>query len=292
MIHKRAWEWSDKAYLRSSLLPCFGQYELRKITPQLIEQFIRSRLESGVQKSSINRELSCLSMVFKKAIDWDYLRENPMSRIKRFAEKDNVRERALTKEEEEKLLENSSELLRSIILTALNTGMRSNEILNLRWDQIDFNEMRILVENTKSGKNRKIGIDPKLHDVLRLRDNQSPYVFPNPDTGKPLTTVKKSYKTACKKAGIENLRFHDLRHTFGTRIIQNGVDIETVRELMGHESYITTQRYLHTNEQRKKEAVDSLAKKGTEKIQICYTGTKSGKLKRDERPLNVLFPDN
>lgn len=129
MIQKRAWERSDKVYLNASLIPYFGRYEIRRITPHLIEQFIRMRLEKGVQKSSINRDLSCLSKMFSKAIDWGYLNENPVARIKRFSEKDNMRERVLSEEEEERLVQHSSEHLKPIIITASNTGMRLGEIL-------------------------------------------------------------------------------------------------------------------------------------------------------------------
>ncbi len=295
-MRKKSWERSEKVYLNASLIPYFGKYKIRKITQHHIEQFIRERQENGVKKSSINRELSCLSMMFKKAISWGYLSENPLEHIKRFKEKDNMRERVLSEKEESRLLENCADHLKPIIITALNTGMRLGEILQLRWSQVDFNTRRIKVENTKSEKNRVIGINEDLYNVLKQRNTQNPYVFPNPSTGKALTTVKTSFKTACKRAGIENLRFNDLRHTFGTRLIQNGVDIETVRDLMGHHSIVVTQRYLHTNDERRRLAVESLTNKGTKKVQICDTncdtGTKSGTPKNNKTHPNVLFSAN
>ena len=118
--------------------------------------------------------------------------------------------------------------------------------------------------------------------MLRLKNGQSPYVFPNPDTGKPLTTVKRAFKSACRRAGIEGLLFHDMRHTFGTRLIQSGVDIETVRDLMGHHSISVTQRYLHTNEKRRRDAVESLSRKG-EKGTFCYTDCYTGKKRKKEK---------
>jgi hypothetical protein len=96
--------------------------------------------------------------------------------------------------------------------------------------------------------------------LLRLRAsaNGSLYLFMNPQTGKPFTLVRRSFLTACKKAGIQGLRFHDLRHTFATRLIQRGVDIETVRALLGHCSIVLTQRYTHSNNEMKQRAVDVL----------------------------------
>ncbi len=181
-------------------------------------------------------------------------------------------------------------------MSELFDDIQLGEILRLTWSQIDLNAGRIRVEKTKSGKSRLIEINQNLYDVLRQRNNQCPYVFPNPDTGKPLTTIKTSFNAACRRAGIENLRFHDLRHTFGTRLIQSGADIETVRDLMGHHSITVTQRYLHTNEQRRREAVETLTRKGTKKVQSCYTdcdtGRKDGKQKKEESHLNVFFSDN
>lgn len=112
--------------------------------------------------------------MFSKAIDWGYLNENPLARIKRFSEKDNMRERVLSVKEEERLLQHSAEHLKPIILTALNTGMRRGEILRLNWSQIDLSTNRIQVENTKSGKNRIVKINQNLYEVLKLRHGQVP----------------------------------------------------------------------------------------------------------------------
>jgi len=289
-IRKKSWERSDKVYLSASLIPYFGRFEIRKVTQHNIEKFIGERLKSEVEKSTINRELSCLSMIFNKAIDWGYLNENPAARVKRFSEQDNMRKRILSDDEEVRLLKHSAEHLISIITMALDTGMRLGEILNLTWSKVDMITRNVHVENTKSQRNRIVKINQNLHEVLTTlkdRNGQGPYLFPNPNTGKPYTTIKTAFKGACRRANISGLRFHDLRHTHCTRVIQNS-DIETVRDLMGHQSYITTQRYLHTNEERKRLAVESLTrrgKRGTEKGKICYTdcytGIKGGKEKED-----------
>ena len=88
-----------------------------------------------------------------------------------------------------------------------------------------------------------------------------PIVFPNPKTGKPLTTVKTGFVAACRRAGIAGLRFHDLRHTFGSRLVEKGADIETVRSLLGHASIAVTQRYVHSTDERRRTAVGKLAEK-------------------------------
>lgn len=289
MVKKRAWERSDKVYLHANLVPYFGNIELTKIDTHLIERFIAKRLESKVKKSTINRDLTCMKKMFNKAVDWDYLRENPANKVKMFSEKDNRRDRILSEEEETRLLKTSSRHLKSILVVALNTGARMGEILNLQWTQIDFKAMRIKVEKTKSGKIRFINVNvPLFKELLKLKriNGQNPYVFFNPKTGKPLTSVKTAFKAACRRAGIKGLRMHDMRRSFATRLLQKGADIETVRSLLGHRSILTTQRYTHTDDDRKKRAVELLngkpkeiAKNGDSLLPIRYTEKEGQKAK-------------
>ena len=100
----------------------------------------------------------------------------------------------------------------------------------------------------------------------RSESGQSSYVFTNLETGKQYIDMKTGFKTACRRASIEGLRFHDLRHTFASRLIERGADIETVRDLLGHHSIIITQRYIHSNNDRKKAAVELLNEKIDDKI--------------------------
>jgi integrase len=103
---------------------------------------------------------------------------------------------------------------------------------------------------------RRILGDPSRSDGL---DGTSPYVFPHPATGKALTTVKTAFLAACRRAGIKGLRFHDLRHTFASRLNAAGADPVTIMELLGHSSLKMTERYTHTNHEQKQRAVERLA---------------------------------
>jgi len=202
--------------------------------------------------------------MFNLAIEWGYLRDNPLKRIKFYSEKDNLQQRIILPKEESRLFEVSPTGLKPILAVALNTGMRLSEILNLTWGQVDFDSGILRVENTKSRRNRAIEMNSLLRDELqKLRSNDGcgPYLFANRKTGKPLTTVKKAFKTACQKAGISGLRFHDLRHTFATRLIAKGTDIVTVKDLLGHSSVTITERYTHSFREQKKKAVDLLVEK-------------------------------
>ncbi len=119
--------------------------------------------------------------------------------------------------------------------------------------------------------------------------------FFNPETGKPFTTIKTAFNAACRRAAIEGLWFHDLRRTFATRLLQKGADVETVRTLLGHRSILTTQRYTHTDEDRKRAAVELLNKR-TEKraikkgnlLHICDTS----KEERIDKLPTISFSSN
>ena len=161
-------------------------------------------------------------------------------------------------------MENCSPHLKPIITVALNTGMRRAEILGLTWNQVDLEARMIKVERTKSGRVRYIPINDDLFkQILKLKsDNgESPFVFLNPETKRPFLDMKTPFKRACRISGIEGMRFHDLRHTFASRLIERGIDIETVRDLCGHSSIKVTERYVHTTDDRKRKAVETLGKK-------------------------------
>jgi integrase len=164
--------------------------------------------------------------------------------------------------------------------------MRRGEILSLEWDQIDFKAGEIRVENTKSGRRRTVEINSSLLEVLTRLKSQARdgrFVFPNPKTGMPFTKLQKSFQRACLKAEVLGLRFHDLRHTFASRLVEKGVDIVRVKELLGHSTVRITERYTHPSREERKKAVESLCRKAAEAaenranlLHICDTA-KEGK---------------
>jgi integrase len=297
MVTRKKWE--TEKYRLERLDHFFHEADLREITPLMVEKFRDSRLKAGNAKSTANRYLALLKKMFTLAMGEGYLEENVVKKVKFFSEKDTLKQRVLSEEEEERIMAFSVGHLKSILVVALNTGMRTGEIFGLQWNQVDLNGRKIRVEKTKSGKYRYIDINtPLLNELLELKSKNSnyPYVIVNPDTGKPYTTVRKAFLTACQRAEIKDLRLHDLRHTFATRLINAGVDVETVRDLLGHYSVTLTQRYTHSNNILKRNAVEILAQKSQknpEKEAILlhrrYTEENNHLSQEEKKPLNALF---
>ncbi len=211
--NKKSWK-TDRSYV-AGMKTFIGNIFLDELTTLQIEKYKSARLAQGVKASTVNRCLSILRRMLNLAVEWEYLDKAKIPNIKLFPEKDNIMERILTWEEEPKLLEECPDYLRPILIVALNTGMRLGEILSLNWEQIDFESRLIRVDKTKSGRRRYIPVNEELlSELIRLEttNGEKGYLFINPETGKPFTTLKKSYKSACARAGVTNLRFHDLRH--------------------------------------------------------------------------------
>ena len=159
-----------------------------------------------------------------------------------------------------------TDYLKPMTLLTLKTGLRRGEVFNLRRRDIDMDRKLLVVvgSGAKSGKSRFIPLSKEVQQTLKdwLRERNikkgSEIVFPNPNTGKRFDNIKKSWKELMERAGIKNFTFHDLRHTFGTRLVRNNVDLETVRDLMGHEDIKTTQIYTHTDSETKFNAISKL----------------------------------
>ncbi len=243
----------------------FGNCQLRKITPMFIEEWQTERLTKNMP-ATVNRQLATLKHMFTKAEEWGITSEDIIRKVRKvkLLPENNKRLRYLAKDECYALIEacgSSSVLhLKPIVITAINTGMRKEELLSLEWDKhIDFENNLILLDKTKSGKRREIPINKTLRETLQriIIKMNSPYVFTD-NNGKRFKDVKKSFKTACAKAGIKDFRFHDLRGTCCSHLVMAGVDLVTVKELMGHQSLAMVLRYVGLAPNHKAKAVELL----------------------------------
>ena len=240
----------------------FGDKTIQQINPWHIELYKSNRKKDVTcygrppSNATINVELACLKTMFKKGIEWGMLSTNPAKDIKLFRV-NNVNLRILSDEEFQKLYDNSSDTFKSFLTIAINTGLRPGEILNLRWKDIDLEQNYINVTDSKNGESRKIPINKALHKCLSNLNKENESVLTHKD-GSPVKSNKGAFYSALKKSGIDHCRVYDLRHTFASKLVMAGVDIVTVKELMGHKDISMTMRYSHPTPEHKKQAVESL----------------------------------
>lgn len=147
--------------------------------------------------------------------------------------------------------------LEPIVLLALNTGMRRGEILNLKWSDFNHGQLTVRGAGTKNQQSRVVPLNAEAKAVLNTWESGSEWIFPGKEES-PITTIKRSWEGIRAKATLPNLRFHDLRHTFATRLLQRGADIKTVSALLGHQDIAVTARYLHATDESKRNAVELL----------------------------------
>ncbi len=269
--NKKSFNTADKHNIKV-LKAFFGGLCLDEITAHKVQTFKSERvkafrtLSDGSTKlitpTTVNRQLTCLKSMFNKAIAWGrFFSPNPVKGIKLFKE-NNARLRFLEKEEITKLIANSNPPIKAIIIVAVNTGMRKGEIMGLKWRDIDFKRGIIHLYNTKNGEKRQLPMNETvINALIGVRKHPESELIFTKSTGESYGDFKKSFFTACNNSGIKNFRFHDLRHTFASQLVMNGIDLNTVRELLGHKTIQMTLRYSHLSPSFKKEAVETLNKR-------------------------------
>jgi integrase len=251
-----------KRYVINTLLKTYADYMLNDFCNQTIEQLQTDYLSKDYKPASINKITAILKHMFTKAYDWEMITDNTLRKIRKVksVKGENKRLRYLSLDECQTLINACDPHLKPIVITALNTGMRKGEILNLKWNNVDLRHGFILLDITKNGERREIPINDTLKDVLQgiTRRLDISYVFYDNTTGKPFQDVKRSFNTACRRAGIKDFHFHDLRHTFASQLVMAGVDLTTVKELLGHKTLTMTLRYAHLAPSHKVAAMQKL----------------------------------
>jgi integrase len=267
--NKRSWLRDEQ--MLNQLTAFFGkERQFREILPADIEGFKLHRRKQ-VSGSTVNRELALLKRMFNLAIAWDdYLGSNPVKKVKFFQEI-TCGNRVLSPEEENRLLASATPYIQDVVVFALNTGLRIGDILSLPWKSVDFENNLLTVLTQKTQKTREIPINAKTRRVLEYwalgRKNE--FVFYNHETGHRFVDLDTGLKLACKKAGIEGITWHRLRHTFTTRLLEQGVDVVTVQQLLGHSTVLVTMRYAHPNLDSKRHATAKLEGFGDSLVTPC-----------------------
>jgi len=229
----------------------------------------KNRLRSD---STVNRYLASLSALLNTATkEWNWLEANPCEKVKRNKEP-RGRVRFLSDSERKRLLaacdvEKDMPELKLIVLISMTTGARRGEIMSLRWRHVDLKSSRITLVDTKNGDTRSIPIvDPVtglLSQWAKVRSiDENSYVFPGhseSNKGKPLD-FDKTWRNVLVSSGVNDFRFHDLRHTAASYLAMNGAGIREIGDILGHKSLSMVQRYSHLCEDHKKATVERMAK--------------------------------
>jgi integrase len=247
---------SDRSHLKLHLLPKIGSLPLSQISQQHVLECHDDLLAKGYAKATANRSMVLIKIVFNlaKKMQTPGADTNPANGIK-FADPQNARERFLTKEETQRLLqaiEQSENLqLKFVIPLLLLTGARKREILDAKWDEINLEKRFLRVPLSKSGKPRFIPLSQSVLSILESlpRWDDCPYVIPNPKTKKPFSSLYVSWNGARRRAGLPDVRMHDLRHSYASNLVNAGTSIFVVSRALGHATLKNTMRYSHLSQE-------------------------------------------
>ncbi len=248
--YKKSWE-MDISRIRNHLLPYFGTMRMKDIEKRDVVQLINDKLPD-YKPGSINRVIILLRYMFNLAIKWEVegVSRNPTAGIPLLKENNQV-ERFLSAEEAKALLiaikASKNPMLQHIVSMLILTGARKREVLDAKWADFDMERTSWRIPNTKAGKARIVPLSDTATSLLTKlkKKKRSPYAFANPITLKPYKSIYYSWHTARKEAGLDDVRIHDLRHSFASFLVNAGRSLYEVQTLLGHTQIKTTQRYAH-----------------------------------------------
>ena len=245
----------------NSIIAALGRIEAEKLKPSEIDAWLSTHSEWS--PATANRYKTVLSKAFQLAVKNGDVSTNP-ARLVDHRPENNRRIRYLLDEEEVRLREVMLVTVPAqlpALDVALNTGMRKGEQFSLEWTQVDLDRKRIYLNQTKNGSSREIPLNRTCLAALQTLYDTRPgdgAVFLSSRYRKPLADPKKWFETALRNAKISNFTWHDLRHTFISRLVMRGVDLRTVQELAGHKSITMTVRYSHLSPQHNQKAIEVL----------------------------------
>ncbi len=239
----------------------FGRVHLDKIRLADVERWRNNKLQEGTAPRTVNNCCTVLKACLQRALDWEVIPEHPLSRLKPLKHDKTRMVRYLDDNEYSRMihaLDDSTPWLKTLVVVALNTGLRRGELGNLVWSDIDLKRSSLVVhgKGAKSGQTRHIPLNDTAKSALKaFRGDVLPmgniHVFGACNFRKPWAEV-------LEKSGIESFRFHDCRHTFASRLVSAGVPLNTVRELMGHSKLDMTLIYAHLAPDNMKSAVEMI----------------------------------
>jgi site-specific recombinase XerD len=250
VTYKRSWR-TDETCLRVHVIPELGRFALDEITADRIVALVTRMRRDGYASGTANRVVVMLRYLYNLAIKWKVPRisVNPTTGIELSPE--TQRSRFLTKEEAQSLVAaiaaDDNRTAANAILLLLLTGARRNEITHAKWENVLWNEHKLFVPLSKSGKPRAIALNASAMALLQSfpRCDGNAYIFPSPLTGRPSPSLWFPWRRIRARAGLDDVRLHDLRHSFASFLVNEGVSLYVVQALLGHLNARTTQRYAH-----------------------------------------------
>ena len=259
--YKRSWK-TDETVLRVHILPELGRYFLDEITPEFIIELTNKMRGAEYAPGSVGRVIIILRYVFNLAIKWKIVPPGTNAASGIPVPPDVQRSRYLTKEEAARLLASiradENQIAAKAIMLLFLTGARRNEVTQAEWSYIDWEQCTLLVPKSKNGQPRYVQLNSKALDVLRTvpRVAGNPHVFPAPSTGRPMPHLFFPWDRIRKRAGLQDFRLHDLRHSFASFVINSRDDLYEVQKLLGHSNPRTTQRYAHLSREKLAQAAE------------------------------------
>jgi len=261
--YKRSW-CTDETVLRIHILPVLGSQYIDQIKADQIALLVGKMREKRYATGTTNRVVIVLRHIFNLARKWGVpsVKDNPTAGIN--LAPDVNRERFLSLEEAQRLVasieEDENEVAKRAIMLLLLTGARRNEITQAKWEHIDWDKRSLLVPLSKSGKPRGIALNADAIALLRSIRNpdNSAYIFPSPVTNRPSPSLYFPWQRIRTRAGLADLRLHDLRHSFASFLVNRGVSLYVVQGLLGHGHTRYTQRYAHLAPDTLREAAETV----------------------------------
>ncbi|MEE8151959.1 MAG: site-specific integrase, partial [candidate division NC10 bacterium] len=250
---------TDEGWVKR-LREAFKGKTLDEITTKEIEGF-KAQLVAELAPATINRHLALLKHMYTLALRWGKAKTNPTKTVRLYKE-NNARVRYLKEDEEARLFRVCPDKYKPLVIVALHTGLRQGELLGLRWRDVDFEVGILTVERSKHGEVHRVPMNSLVVETLSKLPRNGPHVFAW-ENGKTPRDVSHAFGRITKQGGISDFRFHDLRHSFASRLLMAGFDIRTVQELLGHKTIQMTLRYAHLSPDHKRAAVERLVPTAT-----------------------------
>jgi integrase len=252
--HKRSLD-EDKAHLRW-VDPYLKDYTLNQITRDVVDEVAEKKSKKGVRPATVNRMLEIIRAILRKAErEWDWLDRAPAIRMRKV---DSTRIRWLTKEEAERLIQELPPHLAELTLFSLTTGLRKSNVTQLQWNEVDLIKRHALIHPDQSKTKKAIPVplnDTAVNIIRRQLGKHSLFVFTY--GGRQIIQCNtKAWRNALKRAGIENFRWHDLRHTWASWHVQNGTSLQELQQLGGWASFEMVLRYAHLSSDHLREAAE------------------------------------